>query len=187
VYINFSRYNQSSNLERTILILNKCCSLQYNNDTIGRHILNSVHLFCCNPMYISARARVCVCVEMWGVEVTAALMGLILLTRVTIPSRVRSIDGLSVGGTEKWEMLGEKPAPVLLCIINLTFNARASMLRSQPLYCITYGMAHSPVLNLILKSRQHVLGHITVFLKMEAACSSKTSVQHVNLRSTSRN
>jgi len=114
-------------------------------------------------------------------------MYLFLLARVTIPSRVRSIDGLSIGGIEKWEMRGEKPAPVLLCIINPIYNARASILRSQPLHCITHGLAHSPVLNVILKSLQHVLGHITDSLKREAMCSSKTSVQHVNLRNTSRN
>lgn len=113
-------------------------------------------------------------------------MDLILLSRVTTPSRVRSIDGLSIGDIEKWEMRGEKPAPVLLCITNPTY-ARASMLRSQLLHCIMYGMAHSPVLNVILKSLQHVLGHITDSLKRGAACSSKASVQHVNLRNTSRN
>jgi len=66
-------------------------------------------------------------------------------------------------------------------------NARASMLRNQPVHCITCDMAYSLVLNVILKSLQDVLGHITVSLKMKAACSSKTSVQHVNLRRTSRN
>lgn len=73
------------------------------------------------------------------------------MARVAIPSRVRRIDGLSIGGIEKWEMRGEKPAPVLLCIINPIYNARASMLISQPLHCVTHGMAHSPVLNVILK------------------------------------
>jgi len=161
-------------MERTILIPRKRCSLQYNIDTIRHHILISVHLFCCNPFYICLCVCVCVCVDVGD---------LILLARVTIPRRVRNIDGLSVGGTEKWEMLEEKPVPVPLCIINLTYNARASMLRSQPLHCITY----SPVLNVILKSFQDVLGHITVSPKMEAACFSKTSVEHANLRSTRRN
>ena len=59
--IDFSRYNQSSNLERTILIPHKWCSLQHNNDTIRYHILNSVHLFCCTPFYISVCVCVCMC------------------------------------------------------------------------------------------------------------------------------
>ena len=62
--INFSRYNQSSNLERTILIPHKCCSLQYNKDTIRHHILNSVHLFCCSPFYVFVCG--CVCVDVVG-------------------------------------------------------------------------------------------------------------------------
>jgi hypothetical protein len=59
------------------------------------------------------------------------------VARFIIPSKVRSIDGLLIGGIEKWKMRGEKPAPVLLCIINPTSNARASMLRSQPVHYLT--------------------------------------------------
>jgi hypothetical protein len=128
-----SRYNQSSNLERTILIPHKCCSLQYNNDTIRHNILNSVHLFCCNPFYISVCVCVCVCVcRCGGWRYLQPQMDLLLLAMITIPSRLRSIDGLPIGGTEKWQMHGEKPAPVLLCIINPTYSVRASMLRSHP-------------------------------------------------------
>jgi hypothetical protein len=61
----------------------------------------------------------------------------ILLASVINASRVRSIDGLLMGGIEKWEMRGEKPAPLLLCIINPTYNTRASMLRSQPVHYLT--------------------------------------------------
>jgi hypothetical protein len=60
VYDKFSRYDQSSYLERTIP--HKRCPLQCNNDTIRHNILHFVHLFCCNPFYSS----VCVCQDVGG-------------------------------------------------------------------------------------------------------------------------